>query len=52
MRANSLRAFVSLLSLTLALGVPFSSAHSASSQALMKAKKEARSRIPLCTKPR
>jgi ABC-type Fe3+ transport system substrate-binding protein len=41
MRADCLRGLVSLLSLTLVFGLPFSSAHSVSSQVLMKAKKEA-----------
>jgi hypothetical protein len=41
MRADGLRVLVSLLSLTLTFGLSFSIAHSASSEALMTAKKEA-----------
>jgi ABC-type Fe3+ transport system substrate-binding protein len=41
MRADCLRTLVALLSLTIAFELPFSSAHSASSEALMKAKQEA-----------
>ena len=41
MRADGLRVLVSLLSLTLTFGLLLSSSHSASSQALMTAKKEA-----------